>query len=88
LAALASGVGASALLTNVVPALLVGATGSVLMLFSAFCFGAAIWREFKPRAWPPKPDTRRLPLRLLASANGFLALTSLAALICVWIVPR
>ena len=37
LAALASGIGARALLEKVVPDWLIGATGSVLILFSGFC---------------------------------------------------
>ena len=88
LAALASGVGARALLTHVIPTFLIGATGSILILFSAFCFGAAIWREVLPGAPPPKPDTRQMPLWLLASVNGLLALTSLAALVGIWADPQ
>ncbi len=87
LAALASGVGARALLEHVVPPLLVGVTGSILILFSAFCFGAAIWRQMSPGAPPPEPDTRRLPIWLFATVNGLLALTSLAALWGIWTVP-
>ena len=45
LAALASGVGARALLKDVVFPWLATATGTVLVLFSAFCFIAAVWRE-------------------------------------------
>src|SRR6201989_806681 len=47
LAALASGIGARALLEGTVPHWMVGATGSVLVLFSAFCFIAAVWREME-----------------------------------------
>lgn len=81
LAAMASGVGARALLDTLVPAWLVGATGTVLILFSAFCFIAAVWRDVSPGAPPPQPDTRRLPTWLLAITNGFLVLASLAALV-------
>src|SRR5262249_5279874 len=45
LLAMASGIGAKALLSGVVPEWLIVATGSVLVLFSAFCFGAAVWRH-------------------------------------------
>jgi putative membrane protein len=85
LAALASGVGAHALLGHVLHAWLVRATGSVLILFSAFCFAAAVWREADPGAPPPNPDTRRLPTELLLGLNGFLVIVSIAALIGVWL---
>jgi putative membrane protein len=90
LAALASGIGAKALLQNIVPNWLVDLTGSLLILFSAFCFVAALWREFRPGVPPPRPDTRRLPMSLLIGINGFLMLVSFAALIGIWsgIVPK
>jgi putative membrane protein len=42
LAALASGVGAKKLLKGVIPDRDIWGVGTVLVLFSAFCFGAAI----------------------------------------------
>lgn len=84
LASLASGIGARTLLEGVVPHWMVGATGSVLVLFSAFCFVAAIWREMEPGAPPPKPDTRRLSPALLIVINGFLMIVALAALVGIW----
>ena len=86
LSALAAGVGAKALLKDVVNPWLASATGSVLILFSAFCFFAGVWRELDPGAPPPRPDVRRLPPWLLVGVNGFLALVSLAALVGVWVV--
>ena len=86
LSSLAAGVGAKALLKDVVDAWLASATGSVLILFSAFCFFAGVWRELDPGAPPPRPDIRRLPAWLLICVNGFLALVSLAALVGVWLV--
>jgi putative membrane protein len=83
LAALASGVGARTLLKGLVPDWMVGATGSLLILFSAFCFVSALWRElFAPSS--PRPDVRRLPAGLLILFNGFLMLVALAALVGVW----
>jgi putative membrane protein len=86
LAALAAGVGAKALLKDVVHPWLASATGSVLILFSAFCFFAGVWRELDSGAPPPRPDIRRLPPWLLISVNGFLVLVSLAALVGIWLV--
>ena len=86
LAALASGVGAPALLANVVPQLLAKATGSVLIVFAGFCLVAAVWRDLKPGPPPPRPDLRPLPAALLIALNGFLLLVALAALVGVWAV--
>src|SRR3954468_17933193 len=60
LLALASGVGAKAALANVVPEWLILANGSVLVLFSAFCFAAAVWRQLNAYPPPPRPDTKRI----------------------------
>ena len=85
LAALAAGIGARALLDKLVPNWMIAATGSVLILFSALCFIAAIWREFAPGVPPPKPDTAKLPGWLLILVNGFLVMVSIAALIGLWL---
>jgi len=84
LSALASGVGAGALLDKLLPPLFGKLTGSLLIAFSAFCFGAAVWRQMG-RVAPPRPDTRRLPPALLVAVNGFLALVSLGALVGIWL---
>jgi putative membrane protein len=84
LAALASGIGARALLENVVPGWLAYTTASVLVLFSSFCFVAAVWREMAPVA-PSQPDTQRLPAWLLLAVNGFLVIVVLAALVGIWL---
>lgn len=86
LASLASGVGARALLEDVLPIWFASVTGSVLIVFSAFCFIAAVWRALKPGASPPEPELRRLPDWLLLGVNGFLVLVAMAALVSVWIV--
>lgn len=84
LVAMASGIGAKALLAGVVPEWMIGVTGSVLILFSAFCYGAAVWRNLY-QASPPVPDAKRLSPALLVTVNGFLVLVSLAALVGVWL---
>jgi len=85
LAALASGVGAKALFAKILPDWFGALTGSMLIAFSAFCFIAAIWREMRPGAPPPQPDTRRLPAHLLLLVNGWLVLVDLCALVGVWL---
>ena len=85
LASLAAGVGAQALLEDVVPGSLTRPTGSALVLFGAFCFVAAVWRELRPGAPPPQPDTRRMPAALLVAVNGFLTFVSLIAVIGIWL---
>jgi putative membrane protein len=84
LVALASGIGAQKLLEGLVPGWVIGATGTVLVVFSAFCFVVGVWREIYTGAPPPRPDTPALPGWLLVAVNGFLALVALAALIGIW----
>jgi putative membrane protein len=83
LAALASGIGARALLAKIVPDWMTMATGGLLIVFSAFCFLAAIWRELLPAISSPRPEVQRLPAAMLIVVNGFLVLVSVAALIGV-----
>ena len=84
LVSLASGVGANKLLSGVIWHWLVVATGHVLILFSAFCFVAGVWRNLNPGAPPPPPDARELPRVLLVMVNALLALVAIAALIGIW----
>lgn len=83
LASLASGIGAKKLLEGVVPEYLILAAGSVLVLFSGFCFGAAVWRQIFAGTPPPQPDTPRIRKELLIAVNGFLVLVALSALLGV-----
>jgi putative membrane protein len=75
LAALASGIGAKKLLEGVIPEWAILAVGSVLILFSAFSFSAAVWRLVFPGAPPPEPDVRRIHPALLVVVNGLPAAT-------------
>jgi putative membrane protein len=84
LIALASGLGAKAGLAGVVPEWMIVTNGSVLVLFSAFCFIAAVWRQLHPGPPPPMPDTPRIHPAILIAVNGFLALVSIAALFGIW----
>jgi len=84
LVALASGIGAKKLLAGLVPGWMIIGTGSLLVLFSAFCFVAAVWRQLDPGPPPPKPDAKRIYPWLLMVVNGFLALVALAALLGIW----
>jgi len=84
LLALASGIGAKKLLEGLIPDWMISANGSLLILFSAFCFVAAVWRHINPGPPPPQPSLPRIQPWLLVSMNGFLALVSLAALVGIW----
>jgi putative membrane protein len=82
--ALASGIGARALLTGLMPEWLILADASMLVAFSIFCFAAAVWRQLNPGPPPPIPAVQRIPAPLLIAMNVFLGLVSLAALIGIW----
>src|SRR4051812_3985728 len=82
--ALASGIGARALLHGLLPEWLVLADASMLIAFSVFCFGAAIWRHLNPGPPPPAPDVARIPHGVLITVNAFLGVVSVAALIGIW----
>ena len=81
LASLAAGIGAKALLQDLVADWLVLATSIVLITFSEFCFVAGIWRELTGKALRPDPDTARLPGWILLLFNGFLIAVGIAVLI-------
>lgn len=83
LAALASGMAAKAVLRGVLPELGIRLAGSVLVAFSAFCFGAAVWRQLFRTA--PRPDAARIPGLVLYTVNGALAVVALFALFSIWI---
>jgi hypothetical protein len=72
-------IGAKKPLAGLLPDLLNQLTRSVLVLFSAFCFGAAVWRDLRPGASPPKPDEPQLPRSVLLALSGLLALVALWA---------
>lgn len=81
LASLAAGIGAKALLEDLVHPWLVLAASIVLIVFAEFCFVAAVWREIARSVPPPNPDTMRLPAWLLVLFNGFLVVLGIAVLI-------
>ncbi len=85
LAALASGVGARSLLVQAAPLWLISVTGSVLVLFSAFCFIAAVWRQMTPEIERPAPEAKHLPTTALVIFTVMMVLVSIAALVGIWL---
>lgn len=83
LASLAAGIGAKALLHDVVAPWLASVASVTLVLFASFCFVAAVWRELFPRHIRPKAEYRRLSPGLLIAVNGVLVIVSLAAAVGV-----
>jgi len=87
LVAMASGIGASALMSPVLPQWLILSSASAFMLFSVFCFIAGVWRHLYPGPPPPVPDAARIHPALLILMSAFLSAVSIAALIGIWLVP-
>jgi hypothetical protein len=57
-----------------------------LIIFSIFCFGAAVWRMKNSGAARPYPDVPRIDARILIAMSVFLSIVSLAALFGIWFV--
>lgn len=84
LAALAAGVGSTALVRGVLPQMVGKLTGTVLVLFAGFCLVAAVWREVQGVPPTPQPDIKPIPRSLLVPMNFFLLLVAVAALVGIW----
>jgi putative membrane protein len=84
LAALAAGIGARALVKDILPEWVGKLTGTVLILFAGFCLIAAVWRELQGVPPTPHPDIRPLPRAILVPMNFFLLLVAVAALVGIW----
>ena len=84
LAALASGIGARALVKDILPDWVGKVTGTVLIIFAGFCLIAAIWRELQGVERIGAEDFKPIPTGLLLPMNGFLMLVAVAALIGIW----
>jgi putative membrane protein len=84
LAALAAGIGARALVKDILPAWVGKLTGTVLIVFAGFCLLAAIWRELQGVPPSPHPDIKPIPRAILVPMNFFLLLVAIAALAGIW----
>jgi putative membrane protein len=85
LAALAAGIGARALVKDILPDWVGKVTGSVLVIFAGFCMIAAIWRELQGAERRTGTDIRPIPAAILVPMNAFLLLVAIAALIGIWL---
>ena len=88
LAALISGVGANALLNSGFAPWFVQMTASLLVILSACCFVAAVWRVLKHVPPPPLPSVKSLPPALLVGVTWLLVLIDVFALIGIWVGHR
>ena len=84
LAALAAGVGARALVKDILPSWVGKLTGTVLIVFAGFCLVAAVWRELRGLPSTAHPDIPAIPRALLVPMNLLLLLVALAALVGIW----
>lgn len=84
LASLAGGIGARALVRDILPPWVGQVSGSILIIFAGFCLVAAIWRELHGIPRDPGPDMKPVPRGLLIAMNVFMLLVALAALVGIW----
>jgi len=84
LAALAAGVGSTAVFKDRLPGVFGQLIGTVLIVFAGFCLVAAVWRELKGTPITPHPDIKPIPAALLVPMNFFLMLVAIAALAGIW----
>jgi len=84
LAALASGVGARALMRDILPGWAGKLSGSALVIFALFCMVAAVWRQLQGIKPPPHPDIQPIPHVLLIPTNAILALVAIIVLAGIW----
>jgi len=84
LAALVSGVGAKALLTDVMAGWVVGIIASLLIVFSGLCFLAAVWRGLHQATPACTPRIQPMPSALLLGISAILIVIDVAALIGIW----
>ena len=87
LAALAGAIVTKTLLADLPPDWAIRGTGSLLALFSGFCFGAAVWRGLFPGPPRPKPGVRQIPWKVLALMNIALMVVALVTLISILSAP-
>ena len=78
--ALALGIGANKLLSNITPHWLTIFSAIGLILFSVFCFAASVWDQITPGATSRRLDADRIPSSLLLAVSALLGLVSLLAL--------
>jgi putative membrane protein len=83
--AVASGAGAKGVLAGLMPVWVILIDGSVLILFSIFCFAGAVWRIRNSGAVRPDPDVPQIDHRILIAMSVLLSLVSLAALSGLWL---
>jgi len=85
LAALASGVGARTVMSDLLPPWAGKVIATALVVFALFCLVAAVWRQLQGVKPPPHPDIQPIPHALLIPTNAILALVAIIILIGIWV---
>ena len=85
LAGLAAGVGAPRLLGAETQPIIVNLIATLLLSFSLFCFGAAVWREISAAREFKSAREPRIPVWLLILLSTTLSLIALAAAFLLWL---
>ena len=81
---LASGAGAKGVLAGLMPAWIILADSSALILFSIFCYLAAVWRLRHSGASRPNPDVPTIDAKILIAMSSVLSIVSTMALLGIW----
>jgi putative membrane protein len=84
LASLAAGIGATALVKDILPPWVGKLTGSLLVAFAGFCLVAAVWRELQGVERFKGEDIHPIPAALIVPMNVFLLMVAVAALVGIW----
>jgi putative membrane protein len=85
LGALATGIAINLMFAGLIPSWYGVTTGSALIIFSALCYIAAVWRSLQYRARSPVTEVRQAPAAMLIAVGAALIVIDLTILAAGWI---